>query len=89
MEENLVKKTCRELGITQKELAQKIGIKPESLNSLLSRGKISNQIEKSLYMLLKINELSLNLNNYKILETAITNIAKNNNIIKNIDLINK
>jgi transcriptional regulator with XRE-family HTH domain len=26
IEENLVKKTCRELGITQKELAEKIGV---------------------------------------------------------------
>jgi DNA-binding XRE family transcriptional regulator len=25
-EENLVKKTCRELGITQKELAERIGV---------------------------------------------------------------
>jgi DNA-binding XRE family transcriptional regulator len=44
LEENLVKKTCKELGITQKELAEKVGIKPESLNSSVSRGKVSKQI---------------------------------------------
>jgi predicted transcriptional regulator len=27
-EENLVKKTCKELGITQKELAERIGVAP-------------------------------------------------------------
>jgi DNA-binding XRE family transcriptional regulator len=31
-EENLVKKTCRELGITQKELAEKIGVNPKTIS---------------------------------------------------------
>ena len=31
VEENLVKKTCRELGITQKELAEKIGVTPHTI----------------------------------------------------------
>jgi DNA-binding XRE family transcriptional regulator len=30
-EENLVKKTCRELGITQKELAEKIGLSKQTV----------------------------------------------------------
>jgi predicted transcriptional regulator len=30
-EENLVKKTCKELGITQKELAEKIGVSPHTI----------------------------------------------------------
>ncbi|EJF07625.1 putative transcriptional regulator [Thiovulum sp. ES] len=32
-EENLVKKTCRELGITQKELAEKIGVNPKTISN--------------------------------------------------------
>jgi predicted transcriptional regulator len=63
IEENLVKKTCRELGITQKELAEKIGVKAESLSSSLSRGKITNQVIKSINMLEKIHKLELNLEN--------------------------
>ncbi len=31
-EENLVKKTCRELGITQKELAERIGVSRVTIN---------------------------------------------------------
>jgi DNA-binding XRE family transcriptional regulator len=31
IEENLVKKTCRELGITQKELAEKIGVSRQTI----------------------------------------------------------
>jgi DNA-binding XRE family transcriptional regulator len=30
-EENLVKKTCKELGITQKELAERIGVTPYTI----------------------------------------------------------
>ena len=75
-EENLVKKTCKELGITQKELAEKIGVKPESLNSSLSRGIVTNQTIKSIEMLREINKLSNNLKNYEILSQAIKNIAK-------------
>jgi DNA-binding XRE family transcriptional regulator len=30
-EENLVKKTCRELGITQKELAERIGVSKQTI----------------------------------------------------------
>ena len=33
MEENLVKKTCRELGITQKELAQRLGVSSRTLTN--------------------------------------------------------
>ena len=32
VEENLVKKTCKELGITQKELAEKIGLTDRTLS---------------------------------------------------------
>ena len=31
-EENLVKKTCRELGITQKELAKYFGVTPKTVS---------------------------------------------------------
>jgi transcriptional regulator with XRE-family HTH domain len=32
IEENLVKKTCRELGITQKELARYFGVTPKAVS---------------------------------------------------------
>jgi len=38
-EENLVKKTCKELGITQKELAEKIGVTPHTITRW-SKGEI-------------------------------------------------
>jgi len=32
-EENIVKKTCRELGINQKELAKELGVTRQSINN--------------------------------------------------------
>jgi transcriptional regulator with XRE-family HTH domain len=51
-EESLVKKTCRELGITQKELAEKIGISESSMKRIVS-SKPTKQIEKSIYLILE------------------------------------
>ncbi len=51
MEENLIKKTCKELGITQKELAEAIGVSEGTLNNTSSTGKITKQMEKSLELL--------------------------------------
>jgi len=50
-EENLVKKTCRELGINQKELAEKIGFSETSV-SKWSKGK--NKIPKNIYKILEL-----------------------------------
>jgi len=72
--ENLVKKTCKELGITQKELAEKIGVKPESLNSSISRGKITSQVIKSIKMLSNINILEKDLQTCKDSEKTIKNL---------------
>jgi predicted transcriptional regulator len=40
IEENLVKKTCRELGITQKELAEKTGFTTQSISKWNNGSKI-------------------------------------------------
>ncbi len=49
-QENLVKKTCRELGITQKELAERIGLTDRTL----SKYATSNNIPKNI-----INHINL------------------------------
>jgi DNA-binding XRE family transcriptional regulator len=53
IEENLVKKTCRELGITQKELAEKIGVSERTI-STWAKGKFDLHIRVLLKTL--INE---------------------------------
>ena len=44
--DNVVKKVCAELGITQRELAERIGMSEGGLRSALSLGKITPQVEK-------------------------------------------
>jgi transcriptional regulator with XRE-family HTH domain len=57
-EENLVKKTCRELGITQKELAEKLGVNDGTVRNWASSGNIP------IYM---INHINLLINyNYEV-----------------------
>jgi len=55
-EENLVKKTCKELGITQKELAEITKIDRGSLSRWnLNKRKIPEYIEQYLILLSRLN----------------------------------
>ena len=57
-EENLVKKTCRELGITQKELAEKIGVTPEFISRIANNKlKINKTIQLLLLSLIELNQV--------------------------------
>jgi len=61
-EENLVKKTCRELGITQKKLAEESGNSISSISKWSKGAKIPNSAIKSFELLIKnrkLNELVL------------------------------
>jgi DNA-binding XRE family transcriptional regulator len=54
VEENLVKKTCRELGITQKELAERIGISRQTVSDWATgKAKISTTINLLLNLLVE------------------------------------
>lgn len=71
IDDNMVKLTTNELGITQRELAERIGMSEGGLRSALSLGKITPQVEKACEMVLKIYELEKELENYKILQNAL------------------
>jgi len=45
VEENLVKKTCKELGINQKQLAEMMGYSPQIISKWSRGGKISKNAE--------------------------------------------
>ncbi len=66
-EENLVKKTCRELGITQKELAERIGISEKTVNNWAN-----NRVEmpKNFNRLINLLEIE---SNYLLIKSAIEN----------------
>jgi transcriptional regulator with XRE-family HTH domain len=52
-EENLVKKTCRELGITQKELAEKMGVHDVTVRNWSSKGEIPEYFINHLNLLIE------------------------------------
>ena len=71
IEDNIVKQVCRELGITQRELAERIGMSADSLRTLSAKGQISTQTEAAINLVLENENLKKELENYKALRTAI------------------
>lgn len=70
-EDNIVKRVCKELGITQRELAERIGMSADSLRTLSAKGQISTQAEAAINLVLENENLKKELENYKTLRTAI------------------
>ena len=64
-EENIIKKVCKELGITYKQLGEKIGISESSLRSAASTGKISKQLQKAIELYLENLELKKELEEFQ------------------------
>ena len=64
MGDNIVKKTCAELSITQKELAEAIGYKPDTINKAVSTGKVSEPLQKAIDLFMENAELKKQLQDY-------------------------
>jgi len=60
-EENLVKKTCKELGITQKELAERIGLNEVSISRWSNGAKIPLNSQKHFKLLSEFSKLKIEL----------------------------
>jgi transcriptional regulator with XRE-family HTH domain len=66
-EVNLVKKTCKELGITQKELAKRIGVSERTI-STWAKGKFEPHIEILLKALINEHKYSKVFENISIIK---------------------
>jgi len=64
-EENIVKRTCKELGITQKELAERLGVSKPSVDRWASTGEIPESSKKLIKLLLENEKLSSELSELK------------------------
>jgi len=58
---NIVKKTCKELGFTYKQLGDAIGVSEDTIKRSASTDKISQQVEVAIKLLLENNELKAEL----------------------------
>ncbi|WP_416860584.1 hypothetical protein [Helicobacter ganmani] len=74
--ENLIKKTCKELGLTYRELGERIGYSEAGIKTAVSTNKISEPMQKSLEMLVKINLLEKEIQNQKEFKEAFKGFLK-------------
>jgi len=64
MSENIIKRTCKELGLTYKQLGEAIGYKPDTVNKALSTGKVSDPMQRAIELYLENLELKKQLKDY-------------------------
>ena len=69
--ENLIKRTCKELNLTYKQLGEAIGLSEASIKRLAVSDEINSQVTKSCEMLLEIKNLKNQLANTENLKNAI------------------
>jgi len=75
-EDNLIKQTCKNLGLTYKELGNAIGVKESTLNKLASTGEISEQIRKAIELYLENQQLKKKLNDVETLKRLLKDFFK-------------
>ena len=63
-DENIVKRTCKELGITQKELAERLEVPPTTVSGW-ANSDIPKMTELALKLLIENKELKEKLNVFK------------------------
>ena len=71
MEENIVKRVCKELGISYQELADILGVGISTINNSASTGKVSKQLETAINLYLKNIELEKELEEYNNLKATL------------------
>ena len=76
--ENLIKKTCKELGLTYRELGERIGFNGDTLNNMASKSneKLSIQLIKSIELYKETIELKKELQNLENLKNILKELVK-------------
>ena len=72
MNENLVKKTCKELNLTYKELASKIGYSESALNSAARQTQISEPLRKAIELYNENLKLMRELEDFRTLKAILS-----------------
>jgi hypothetical protein len=71
-EENIVKKVCKELGMTYKQLGEAIGYSEGAIKTAAASGKISEPMQKAIELYLKTIELEKEVQNAKQIKETLT-----------------
>lgn len=73
-DENIVKRVCRELNLTYKQLGELIGYSEGALKSAVNSGNVSEPMNKAIELYLKNLELEKQLQEFENFKTFIRNI---------------
>ncbi len=73
--ENIIKKTCKELGLTYAQLAEQIGYGENSVSNA-SRGEVSKAMQKAIELYLRNLELEKQLEDYEAFKTLVKKAIK-------------
>lgn len=71
MSENLIKKTCKELGLTYRELGEMIGYSESALNNASRQDKISEPLKFAINLYLENLKLKEELQDFQTLKRII------------------
>jgi transcriptional regulator with XRE-family HTH domain len=74
-EENIVKRVCKELGLTYRELGEKIGYSEGAINNS-SRAKVSQSMTKAIELYIKTLEQEKELKQLEELKTLLKTLLK-------------
>lgn len=76
MEENIIKLTCKELGLTYKQLGDAIGYSEPAIKKAIANNTVSEPMQKAIELYLEVLNLKKQLQNYEslksVLKTAIS-----------------
>ena len=75
-DENIVKKVCKDLGLTYKQLGEAIGVKESTLNKLASTGEVSEQIRKAIELYHENQQLKSKLDDIETLKRLLKDFFK-------------
>ena len=72
--ENLVKKVCKKLGVTQKELSELLDIQPSAVSNWANNGQMPKMAQIVLEQMVEIKELKSKLEKIKIANEVINSL---------------
>ncbi|MFY4726195.1 transcriptional regulator [Campylobacter jejuni] len=76
MKENIIKKTCKELGLTYKQLGELIGYSESAIKSAIAKNEVSEPMSKAIQMQLEINQLKKELQEFENFKNFIKQLSK-------------
>lgn len=75
MQDNIIKKTCKDLGLTYRELGEAIGYSESNINKVASTGQISNQLKRAIELYLENLELKNKMKDCKELQRILKRLT--------------